>query len=235
MRLSSRNLFNAIWLGAACLTVYLTVWHMNQTLQRCRKTCPENDKMIQNISTDVKLQTTARSKASISSLRKKYDIIDIATDPLPLSAGCPNSAFLVILISSHPSAFGRRNAIRGTWANVQQQEILTPEMIRIVFLLGNSSDQQNDQLVQSEMRSFGDIVNGSFKEAYRNATYKTLLGFKWAHFHCQQAKYILKADDDVFINLFALMKWLKNQQRMRFYGGYCYTNSPVVRDPNSKW
>ncbi len=168
-------------------------------------------------------------------LRLRAAYSNSATEPLPHSAACHDSAFLVILISSHPSAFDRRNAIRETWANVKQQDLFTHDRIRIVFLLGNSRDEQNDQLVKNETKTFGDIVHGSFKEAYRNATYKTLLGFKWAYFNCQQAKYIFKTDDDVFINLFALVKWLKSQPRIKLYAGYCWSRAKVKRDPTSKW
>ncbi len=191
------------------------------------KTTPKKETLGQ-----MKMLLPKRDEAVLSKLNKKDKLIEAATDPLPLSADCQSPVFLAIIVASSPNAFKRRNAIRGTWANLHKRK--DPDFLKVVFLIGNSKDENLNKMIKIEMKTFGDIVLGSFNEDYRNLTYKTRLGLKWAHFNCQ-ANYILKTDDDVFINTYALTNWLQNQARMKFYSGWCNFNSPVVRDPNSKW
>eukprot|EP00794_Sanderia_malayensis_P017426 gene17426-19170_t len=171
-----------------------------------------------------------KNTAILSKLNEKDKLIEIATDPLPLSATCKNAVYLAIIVSSSPTSYKRRNAIRATWAKVDK----TNSIARIVFLIGKTHDKRSNSLIETEMEEFGDVVLGGFHEDYRNLTYKTRLGLKWAYYYCH-ANYILKTDDDVFINLFPLIKWLKKQNDAKFYAGWCNFNSPVVRDPNNKW
>ena len=46
---------------------------------------------------------------------------------------------------------------------------------------------------------------GNFLDTYKNLTYKHMMGYKWLHRHCpNQPKYVVKADDDVFVEIFHL-------------------------------
>lgn len=62
--------------------------------------------------------------------------------------------------------------------------------------------------IQQESQLYGDIVTGNFHDSYRNLTYKHLMGYLWVLNHCSQAKYVLKADDDAFIDIFQLFKFV---------------------------
>lgn len=42
-------------------------------------------------------------------------------------------------------------------------------------------------------------------ESYRNMTLKSLLGLKWVHEYCPSAQYLIKSDDDMILNMPALM------------------------------
>ena len=44
-------------------------------------------------------------------------------------------------------------------------------------------------------------VTGSFAEKYEHLSMKHTFGFAWIAQHCRNAKYVLKADDDVIVNL----------------------------------
>ena len=182
-------------------------------------------------------------------LDESNKLIERDTNPLENSPKCKREVFLILLVVSSPDGFVRRNAIRATWghsymrkdydfrrnAKINKDEVYSPgDVVKTVFLIGLSPVKEVSDLVETEAKVFGDIVIGGLHEHYRNLTMKTRLGLKWAYHHCK-AKYILKTDDDVFINPHPLVEWLRIQKREKFYSGWCNFNSPVVRDPNNKW
>lgn len=66
-----------------------------------------------------------------------------------------------------------------------------------------------------ESAKFGDIVQESFLDTYHNLTLKSLALLKWVNltcFHDNQTnhlpKYVVKTDDDIFINVDRLVKVL---------------------------
>ncbi|XP_063390029.1 beta-1,3-galactosyltransferase 5-like [Cydia fagiglandana] len=111
---------------------------------------------------------------------------------------------LVIIISSNPSNYDNRMVIRNTWGR-------SVDSTKVVFLMGESENASLSQKIQNESAIFGDIVQGSFTDAYRNMTYKHVMGLKWVSHHCPTAKYILKTDDDVVVNSHALRQFLARE------------------------
>ena len=185
----------------------------------------------------------------LSKLDARSKLIEHNTSPLDISPKCKREVFLILLVISSPDGFIRRNAIRATWgqsyaksrhkykenAKLNKVEAYFPEdVVKTVFLIGSVSQKDLSELVRTEARVFGDIVLGRLHDHYGNLTMKTRLGLKWAYHNCK-AKYILKTDDDVFINPVPLVEWLRTQSRQKFYSGWCNFNSPVVRDPHNKW
>ena len=196
-----------------------------------------------------KLKLRKPNPELLSGLSQHFKSVEDDTEPLPLSAKCQQKVFLILIVVSSPDGFVRRNAIRGTWSqsyyrnkhkkeNVKEfseGELYRPkEVVKVVFLIGYSENREIMNLVETEAKTYGDIVLGGLHEHYRNLTMKTRLGLKWAYYHCE-AQYILKTDDDVFINPVPLVEWLNVQSRSKFYSGWCNFGSPVVRDPNNKW
>lgn len=59
-----------------------------------------------------------------------------------------------------------------------------------------------------EFNLYGDIVQENFTDSYRNLTYKCIEAMKWISTYCNRTAYILKADDDVFVNIYAVKKYL---------------------------
>lgn len=83
---------------------------------------------------------------------------------------------------------------------------------------------------------YDDIVQGSFLDAYRNMTYKHVMALKWFTYHCPEAKYILKADDDVFVNTPTLYDILESTtQRRGLLFCQKIRRAPVKRTHRSKW
>uniref|UniRef100_A0A1B6EB26 Hexosyltransferase n=1 Tax=Clastoptera arizonana TaxID=38151 RepID=A0A1B6EB26_9HEMI len=106
----------------------------------------------------------------------------------------------VVIVHSAPQNGQIRNIIRDTWGRD----------IHIVFFVGETTtDIQH--FIDNENLQYHDIVQGSFIDSYRNLTYKHVMALKWVTYHCPGAKYILKADDDVFVNTPLLKDFLTTE------------------------
>lgn len=111
--------------------------------------------------------------------------------------------FLLILVSTAPENLNQRNAIRASWGGQREARGLR---VQTLFLLGEPAGRhptwgshEND--LERESVARGDILQAAFQDSYRNLTLKTLSGLSWADKHCPRARYILKTDDDVFVNV----------------------------------
>ncbi|CAG5122722.1 unnamed protein product [Candidula unifasciata] len=104
------------------------------------------------------------------------------------------------------------------------------------FLLGQPREEDTLQAVLNESRAHQDIVVAEFQDSYRNLTLKTVTCMRWLATRCPDAKYFLKTDDDVWVdvdNLLATLKQFSNQLRTSL-GGVC-RSVVVIRDTLSKW
>lgn len=139
---------------------------------------------------------------------------------------------LVIIVTSNPVNFENRVVIRNTWGK-------SVDSTKVVFLLGETSNETISKEIQQESWVFGDIVQGNFVDAYRNMTYKHVMGLKWVSHHCPMAKYVLKADDDIVVNIREMRRFLA--QELSPWGAKgliaCQVceNAPVYRSERSKW
>lgn len=118
--------------------------------------------------------------------------------------------YFMIIVHSAPEHFAARQAIRSTWGSIKS---LKNKKIRLIFLLGKTGNWVKDSdLVETaifrESELFGDIVTASFVDSYKNLTYKHLMGYKWATSFCPDSTFILKSDDDAFIDIFQLFDFI---------------------------
>lgn len=101
-----------------------------------------------------------------------------------------NTQLIVALVHTAPSHYTKRMAIRDTWA----------KMIPTLFFMGlpDSNVTQNNIILENQLHN--DIVQGDFLDCYRNLTYKHVMVLKWTLYYCPCARYLLKTDDDTFVN-----------------------------------
>ncbi|VVC39485.1 Hypothetical protein CINCED_3A025601 [Cinara cedri] len=143
--------------------------------------------------------------------------------------GDNNTHLVVALVHTAPSHYAKRQAIRDTWA----------KMIPTLFFMGltNSSVTQNN--IKLENQLYSDIVQGDFIDCYRNLTYKHVMVLKWTLYYCPCARYLLKIDDDTFVNAPYLLELLN--YRLSPLGArdllMCQLNfsTMVKRTYRSKW
>ena len=114
--------------------------------------------------------------------------------------------FLLAFVHSAPSNFARRKVIRQTWAH---PSTLAPLNVKVVFILGLSLDPTINALVDTESAKYSDLVQGNFVDSYKNLTYKHLAGYKWVMRFCNYSKFIMKVDDDAFVDVFKVVSTLK--------------------------
>ena len=149
---------------------------------------------------------------------------------LTTKATCNQHYFLLILVSSAPAYFERRRAIRRTWA----ADSAIKTRWKTVFLLGQSRDTNHSELLLREEAFYEDMIRADYYEHYWNQTLKIEMGFEWAARYCSFT-FLLKADDDVFINPPAVIAVLNRTTtpKQKLYMGYVYRNPVVQR--KGKW
>nr|CAG4637065.1 EOG090X07IA [Ceriodaphnia reticulata]SVE72983.1 EOG090X07IA [Ceriodaphnia reticulata] len=114
---------------------------------------------------------------------------------------------LLFVVKSAIPQFEQREAIRQTWGNQMQ----FPDIqIRRVFLLGTGTDPEIQRKVDQEDVQYGDIVQADFRDDYLNNTLKTMSGFKWAVENCPSVRYVLFSDDDMYISIKNLLRFLRD-------------------------
>ena len=59
------------------------------------------------------------------------------------------------------------------------------------------------------MAEFSDIIQAKFVDSYANLTVKSIALIRWVVDYCSQAEFMLKADDDMYINVPLLIDVLK--------------------------
>lgn len=145
--------------------------------------------------------------------------------------------FLLVYVHSAPGNFKKRLTIRQTWASRSLFED-----VQIIFVMGVSKQAGVNELLKLEADLYGDIVQEDFQDTYRNLTYKGIAALKWLSRHCDhKAKFVLKSDDDIIVNMFHLHRHLK---RLLVYDPsienrtimcYVYKRMRVIRKKTSKW
>ena len=143
--------------------------------------------------------------------------------------------YLLILVTSAHEHYEQRNALRNTWL---KHTVKNTGNVRYVFLLGSTDNPYETNAVLKENLTHKDIVKEAFMDTYNNLTHKTIMGMKWASTRCGKAKFVMKTDDDVYVNIDALLTHIKkNEEALQHHiGGTCnqMSKSPI-RDPASKW
>ena len=124
--------------------------------------------------------------------------------------GCDETTDIIILINSHPANVKRRNAIRDTWGGSARSRkwagglVYTTYKTSILFVVGLSQNATVMTAIDAEADKHHDVMQASFLDHYHNLTLKSLFAMRYARDYCHNTKFLVKSDDDMFINLPAL-------------------------------
>lgn len=153
---------------------------------------------------------------------------------------CNKDTYMVVLVHSLHSYRDRRDAIRSTWGEAARNgtwplhgSLAGPINVRVVFIFGQHTDARLEASLEQESQISGDIVQGDFIESYTNMTLKSLLGLKWVLEFCPSVRYLFKCDDDMFVNVAAILNLLRTSPMTWSIMGPLNRGSKVYR--RGKW
>ena len=152
------------------------------------------------------------------------DAIPMILSPEP----CSEDTYLVSFVHSALKHAGRRTLIHST-------RKISGTNVRTIFILGSAS-LEDMRSVEQEAQEFTDIAQFGYLDSYRNMTFKHLMGLRWVKELCENAKYLLKTDDDVIINTNIILNKLQAIPSMST-GIYCSVDrrSQPHRNPHSQY
>ncbi|XP_041454184.1 uncharacterized protein LOC121407270 [Lytechinus variegatus] len=139
---------------------------------------------------------------------------------------------LLMIVASAPKNFERRDAIRRSWGMAGRS---TDMHIETVFLVGAVSSREVTDDLSRELVNYGDIVQEDFVDSYLNLTIKTVMGLKWASRYCQNAKFVMKTDDDMAVNTIKMLIYLRTAPSRNFVAGKAAFNFDIIRDVYNKF
>lgn len=145
---------------------------------------------------------------------------------------CPNKSIqLIMVIISSPESMANRICVRKTWGFYKIKS-----QLKIVFLIGKSKSQKINYAVYKENKQFKDIIEIDLQENYYGLTYKTVAMLELVSKHCKDAKFLMKLDDDTYLNLPRILRFLANHKndKRKIYGTLGYEKKPV-RDETDKY
>ena len=153
-------------------------------------------------------------------LTKEVPIID----PKPCNNVHPISVFVLSAGRSSGKYFEKREAVRNTW--VQEMKDLK---ITVYFAIAKNRNETINEELKEESDKHQDIIQFQFIDAYYNLTLKTISIIRWVNKKCLNSSYILKADDDVIVNVGHLLDICRNWSAG--FRGLLYRRHGVSRDP----
>ncbi|KAK7027302.1 hypothetical protein SK128_005095 [Halocaridina rubra] len=112
-----------------------------------------------------------------------------------------NNVGVILMVSSAVSHHKEREAIRQSWTGI------LPFTWILVFFLGSTNDAIQQDSILEEGKNHDDIIQDSrFTDSYTNLTLKTLALMQWTQEACKDAKFLLKIDDDMYLNIPKLLQ-----------------------------
>ncbi|KAK8764334.1 hypothetical protein V5799_033058 [Amblyomma americanum] len=116
----------------------------------------------------------------------------------------PNWFFRIFCVKfaskNHPDTVSVACSVRAPAAN---------RICRLLTPVAQPSGRVLQERVANESARYGDVIQAAFRDSYRNLTLKTVFLLKWAYMHCSSTRFVMKADDDVFVNVNNLLRFLR--------------------------
>ncbi|KAM4750376.1 N-acetyllactosaminide beta-1,3-N-acetylglucosaminyltransferase 2a isoform 2-T2 [Anableps anableps] len=152
---------------------------------------------------------------------------------------CDEKPFLLLVVKSLMPHFDRRQAIRQTWGHAG---FLAKRTVATVFLLGSALLVDNfpdlQEMLDHEAKLHKDLLQWDYRDTFFNLTLKEVLFLEWFSTHCPHAQYILKGDDDVFVNTFHIINFLEGLSEDKakdLFVGDVIQNASPHRDKKLKY
>lgn len=149
---------------------------------------------------------------------------------------CGAQVDILVYVQSAWENFLKRRLLRRTWASTK---IIQNMKMKTFFIVGRPKDINDQVRINNEQLLHGDLIEGDFIDSYRNITIKSIIALSWVSKFCPHVKYVVKSDDDIFVNVFAVAERLFPRMKHDDKVLACHVKesgtSPIVRDSKSKW
>ncbi|KAF1375464.1 hypothetical protein PFLUV_G00220470 [Perca fluviatilis] len=152
---------------------------------------------------------------------------------------CREPPFLLLAVKSLAPHFDRRQAIRQSWGKAG---VIANRTVVTIFLLGNATagDHHPDlsEMLRYESVRHKDIIQWGYRDSFFNLTVKEVLFLEWIQTRCTGARFIFKGDDDVFVNTYRILDFLKGLSEPKardLFVGDLITNAGPHRDKKVKY
>lgn len=152
---------------------------------------------------------------------QQYLIVNSSQVHHDYTHGCNRPLRLIFMIMSSPFGAPKRAAIRRSWLALYEKRVREVKFTG-KFVIGTKgiADSRLTEL-SNEQLLFNDIVHfDDFQDSFHNLTVKVLRSIVWAKKH-YQFDYLIKCDDDTFIQIDRLVRALRQMNCPRYlYWGY---------------
>jgi len=144
------------------------------------------------------------------------------------------NVLVTILVISAPDHFKQREAIRNSWGSTKDNK----EVV-FSFLVGLSDNTSVAEAVTEESDKNNDVIVNNIDDLYQNLSLKTISAFAWLKQFCPKSEFLLKVDDDMFVQIERLLELIrellhKNSEPRLILGNISRGWKPV-RNPESKY
>ena len=214
---------------------YLSSWSRILAVFTCVTLCSP-------MSTAATIVTKANHKDHITTSQHQNNVtrVVMATGDLYLINGiiinepyvCDNNPYVIIFVHSAPQNTAHRTAIRNSWGSVA---IHPDQHTKVIFLLGVTTDEVTSRMIQTEQEDYHDILQFNIEDVYKNLSLKSLAMLQWVERFCSDVKYVVKVDDDTFLNTPLLISDLHSVVHTNFLMGDIIAGARPIRDLKSKY
>ena len=136
---------------------------------------------------------------------------------------------VLILVSSNTPHFERRQNIRHLWANKSHW---ISHKWKVVFVTGGNQNEVTTKTLYREAVIHKDVIIEDIPESFYSMAKKVMIGLQWAHANFNY-DYILKCDDDVYVNIDQLVNEVKKYKHSTYFG-QLMDGQPVERQGRYK-
>ncbi|XP_041472218.1 beta-1,3-galactosyltransferase 5-like [Lytechinus variegatus] len=164
----------------------------------------------------------------------QVDSYDFPINPMDTCKEGITRIKLLVLVKSAPSHRSHRDAIRETYASGIKEYRVSA---RVLFVLGNTEDEQDRKAIGVEAELYGDVLQVDFTDHYYNLTIKLVMSLKWVVNFCRDTEFVMSIDDDVMLDVVTLVQDLEAlpmERQSDFFLGKPNTYPPN-RNVFSKW
>ncbi|XP_071481522.1 uncharacterized protein [Diadema antillarum] len=130
------------------------------------------------------------------------------------AGGCQGSGkdiFLLTLVHSLPPHFAQRQAIRETWARNMSE--VNGARVKVIFVTPGVSPRPDVMTgLRKEAAEYDDVIHsvaGDSLISYRPSSKVLLSEMGWTLTYCTGAKFVLFANDELFVNIHHIVERLK--------------------------